>query len=89
LARDARGDLAIEIKSPIDLEKEIGLPLGNIFHADLTFPWREDHETIRWGSETEFENVFLAGAGTRRGGGVSGIGGQNAAMAILERLNLI
>jgi phytoene dehydrogenase-like protein len=89
LARDAKGNLAIEIKSPIDLEKEIGLPLGNIFHADLTFPWREDHETIRWGSETEFENVFLAGAGSRRGGGVSGIGGQNAAMAILERLNLI
>ncbi len=89
LARDVRGDLAIEIKSPLDLEEEIGLPLGNIFHADLTFPWREDHETIRWGSETEFENVFLAGAGSRRGGGVSGIGGQNAAMAILERLNRI
>jgi len=89
LARDARGDLAIEIKSPIDLEEEIGLPLGNIFHADLTFPWREDHESLRWGSETESENVFLAGAGSRRGGGVSGIGGHNAAMAILERLNLI
>jgi phytoene dehydrogenase-like protein len=89
LARDGNGDLAIEIKSPIDLEEEIGLPLGNIFHADLTFPWREDHETIRWGSETEFENIFLAGAGSRRGGGVSGIGGQNAAMAILERLSLI
>ena len=89
LARDARGDLAIEIKSPIDLEEEIGLPLGNIFHADLTFPWREDHESLRWGSETESENVFLAGAGSRRGGGVSGIGGHNAAMAILERLNLL
>ncbi len=89
LARDAHGNLAIEIKSPVDLEEEIALPLGNIFHADLTFPWREDHEDIRWGSETESENVFLAGAGSRRGGGVSGIGGHNAAMAILERLNLI
>ena len=88
LARDADGNLAIEIKSPIDLEAEIGLPLGNIFHADLTFPWREDHESIRWGSETEDERIFLAGAGSRRGGGVSGIGGQNAAMAILERDSL-
>ena len=88
LARDAHGALAIEIKSPIDLEAEIGLPRGNIFHADLTFPWREDHEEIRWGCETEDGNIFLAGAGSRRGGGVSGIGGQNAAMAILERLSL-
>lgn len=86
LARDSSGNLAVEIKSPLDLEVSIGLPLGNIFHADLTFPWREDHEPIRWGSETDDETIFLAGAGGRRGGGVSGIGGQNAAMAILERL---
>ena len=86
LATDAHGQLAIEVKSPLDLEREIGLPLGNIFHADLTFPWREDHEELRWGSETEDERIFLASAGARRGGGVSGIGGHNAAMAILERL---
>lgn len=84
LARDAHGDFAIEVKSPIDLEREIGLPLGNIFHADLTFPWREDHERLLWGSETDDPKIFLAGAGSRRGGGVSGIGGHNAAMAILE-----
>jgi phytoene dehydrogenase-like protein len=86
LARDSSGNLAIEIKSPVDLEDAIGLPLGNIFHADLTFPWREDHESIRWGSETDDETIYLAGAGSRRGGGVSGVGGQNAAMAILEKL---
>lgn len=86
LARDSSGDLALEIKSPIDLEDAIGLPLGNIFHADLTFPWREDHESIRWGSETDDDTIYLAGAGSRRGGGVSGIGGHNAAMAILEKL---
>lgn len=84
LARDAHGELAIEVKSPVDLENEIGLPLGNIFHADLTFPWREEDETLRWGSETDDPKIFLAGAGARRGGGVSGIGGHNAAMAILS-----
>lgn len=86
LARDSSGNPAIEIKSPVDLEDSIGLPLGNIFHANLTFPWREDHESIRWGSETDDETIYLAGAGSRRGGGVSGIGGHNAAMAILEKL---
>jgi phytoene dehydrogenase-like protein len=86
LARDEHGELAIEVKSPVDLEREIGLPLGNIFHADLTFPWRESHESIRWGSETDDPTIFLAGAGSRRGGGVSGIGGHNAAMAILDSL---
>lgn len=88
LARDANGELAIEVKSPVDLEHEIGLPLGNIFHADLTFPFRdsevsEDDERLKWGSETDDPTIFLAGAGSRRGGGVSGIGGHNAAMAIL------
>lgn len=84
LAIDADGNLAIEIKSPVDLESEIGLPKGNIFHGDLTFPWREDDEEMRWGSETDDPTIFLGGAGARRGGGVSGIAGHNAASAILE-----
>jgi phytoene dehydrogenase-like protein len=84
LAVDSDGMLAIEIKSPLDLEEEIGLPMGNIFHSDLTFPWREESEEIRWGSETDDPSIFLGGAGARRGGGVSGIAGHNAAKAILE-----
>ena len=84
LAIDSDGEPAIEIKSPVDLEEEISLPLGNIFHGDLTFPWREESEEIRWGSETDDPTIFLGGAGARRGGGVSGIAGHNAASAILE-----
>ncbi len=84
LAVDGDGKPAIEIKSPLDLEAEIGLPLGNIFHGDLTFPWREESEEIRWGSETDDPTIFLAGSGARRGGGVSGIAGHNAASAIIE-----
>jgi phytoene dehydrogenase-like protein len=34
--------------------------------------------------ETRHERVLVCGAGARRGGGVSGIGGHNAAMAILR-----
>jgi phytoene dehydrogenase-like protein len=39
-----------------------------------------------WGVETDVANLFVCGAGARRGGGVSGIGGHNAAMAVLDRL---
>ncbi|HEY8525458.1 MAG TPA: NAD(P)-binding protein [Acidimicrobiales bacterium] len=38
-----------------------------------------------WGAETEVANLFVCGAGARRGGGVSGVGGHNAAMAVLAR----
>jgi phytoene dehydrogenase-like protein len=33
--------------------------------------------------ETQRPNVWICGAGARRGGGVSGIPGHNAAMAVL------
>lgn len=84
LATDENGQLCIEIKSPVDLEKDIFLPRGNIFHKDLSFPFKEDNSTIKWGVETEHPRVFLCGAGAIRGGGVSGIAGHNAAKAVLE-----
>ena len=84
LATDKNGQLCIEVKSPIDLENEINLPRGNIFHKDLSMPFKEDDSALRWGVETNHPRVFLCGAGAIRGGGVSGIPGHNAAMAILE-----
>jgi phytoene dehydrogenase-like protein len=84
LAIDANGKLCVEVKSPIDLENEINLPRGNIFHKDLSMPFKDDDSTIKWGVETNHPRVFLCGAGAIRGGGVSGIPGHNAAMAILE-----
>lgn len=79
------GSLAIEAKSPLDLENDLGLPRGNIFHRDLDFPFIDGTESteLKWGSETSDKHIFLAGAGARRGGGVSGIAGHNAAMAAL------
>ena len=75
---------AIEVKSPLDIEGDVGLPRGNIFHKDLSFPFREDSQQTRWGVETDDPRVFICGAGAIRGGGVSGIPGHNAAMAVLE-----
>jgi len=90
LAVDASGRPCLEVRTPADLEDEIGLPGGHIFHGDLSFPYR-DVETndpadpaMRWGVATAHANVLLCGAGAVRGGGVSGLGGHNAAMAVLE-----
>lgn len=84
LARDAAGNPCIEVRSPVDLERSVGLPGGNIFHRSLQWPWAErDSEVGTWGVETAYDNVLVGGAGARRGGGVSAIPGHNAAKAIL------
>ena len=85
VARNSDGSPCIEAKSPLDLDEAISLPRGNIFHSDLTFPFREDGENKRWGVETDDPRIFICGAGAQRGGGVSGIPGHNAAMAVLEQ----
>ena len=74
---------AIEVKTPLDIEQAIALPRGNIFHKDLSFPFREDGTAPSWGVETDDPRIFICGAGAIRGGGVSGIPGHNAAMAVL------
>ncbi|MFJ2378507.1 phytoene desaturase family protein [Streptomyces sp. NPDC087769] len=84
LARDANGEPCIEAKTPLDLERDLRLPGGHIFHHDLAFPYATE-STGRWGVETAHANVLLCGAGAVRGGGVSGVPGHNAAMAALGR----
>ncbi|MGX1128490.1 phytoene dehydrogenase-like protein [Streptomyces glaucescens] len=83
LAEDADGRPCIEAKTPPDLERDLGLPGGNIFHRALSWPHAQEG-TGRWGVETRHRNVLLCGAGAVRGGGVSGVPGHNAAMAVLE-----
>jgi len=100
LATDADGRPCLEVRSPLDLERDLGLPGGNIFHRDLSFPFAEDQDQDlhqhqdqhqrdgrpdRWGVATAHPNILLCGAGAVRGGGVSGIPGHNAAMAALGR----
>jgi phytoene dehydrogenase-like protein len=82
--RDAEGRPCVEARTPLDLEAELGLPGGNIFHRDLAWPFAEsDEEVGTWGVETDDPGLLICGAGARRGGGVSGIPGRNAAMAVL------
>jgi phytoene dehydrogenase-like protein len=85
LALDADGVPCLEVRTPVDLEGDVGLPGGHIFHRDLSWPFAEsDDDAGRWGVETAHPRVLLAGAGARRGGGVSGIPGRAAAMAVLS-----
>ena len=85
LLHDADGRPCLEVKTPADLERELLLPEGNIFHRPLQWPWAEQPEDVgAWGVETSLPTVVLGGAGARRGGGVSGIAGHNAARCLLS-----
>ena len=89
LMTDAEGNPCVETKTTLDLEHALNLPGGNIFHGPLDWPFLDGDEprdtpAERWGVATAHPRILICGAGARRGGGVSGIGGQNAAMAVLE-----
>jgi len=74
----------IDVRSPLDIEDAIGMPGGHIFHRDLQWPFAtNDADVGTWGVETCDANIYLCGAGARRGGGVSGIPGRNAVAAYL------
>lgn len=86
LARDRDGNLCIEIRTPQDLERDVDLDLGNIFHNALSWFFTDDPEQVgKWGVETHHSRVYRAGASAIRGGAVSGIPGRNAAMCVLEQ----
>jgi len=87
--RDAHGNPCIEGKTTLDLENALNMTGGNIFHGPLSWPWCEDDADLstpaaRWGVATAHPRVLLCGSGAQRGGAVSGLGGHNAAMAVLE-----
>jgi phytoene dehydrogenase-like protein len=89
VAHDADGRPCIEAKIPQDIEADLGMPGGHIFHGDLSWPWAADTAALdtpaaRWGVATGWDSVLLCGSGARRGGAVSGLGGHNAAQAVLE-----
>lgn len=88
LLTDASGQPCIETTTTADLEHRLNMTAGNIFHGALQWPFAEDGDPLdtparQWGVATAHERILLCGAGARRGGAVSGIGGHNAAMAVL------
>lgn len=89
LMADADGRPCIETTTTADLERTLNMTGGNIFHGGLSWPFADDDDPLdtparRWGVATGYERILLCGSGARRGGAVSGIGGHNAAMAVLD-----
>lgn len=89
LMTDAAGRPCIETKTTLDIEDALRMPGGNIFHGPLSWPFLDDdapRDTAaqRWGVATAHDRILLCGSGAARGGAVSGLGGHNAAMAVLE-----
>ena len=89
VARDPDGRPCIEAKIPQDVEADLRMPGGHIFHGDLSWPWAADAAPLdtpaaRWGVDSGRASVLLCGSGAVRGGAVSGLGGHNAARAVLE-----
>ncbi len=91
LLPDAHGRPCLETTTTLDLQERLGMTAGNIFHGALSWPFADDDDPLdtparRWGVATGHARVMMCGSGARRGGAVSGIGGHNAAMAVLASL---
>jgi phytoene dehydrogenase-like protein len=90
LLTDTHGRPCIETTTTLDLQRTLRMTEGNIFHGALSWPFADDSAldtpARRWGVATAHERIMLCGSGARRGGAVSGIGGHNAAMAVLASL---
>ncbi len=79
-----RAVIARQIHSPLDLERKFGLVGGDIFHGKLSlnqlFSARPQLGSADY--RTPIPGLYLCGAGTHPGGGVTGVPGFNAAREI-------
>ncbi len=74
--------------TPLDLERDYGLTEGSIFHGQMGLDQFLFMRPVPgWGRyRTPVENLYLCGAGTHPGGGVTGAPGYNAAREVLKDL---
>jgi phytoene dehydrogenase-like protein len=77
-----------EILTPLDLERRLGLTGGHHMHGDMSPDQLFFLRPVRGygGYRTPLRNLYLCGAGTHPGGGVSGANGRNAAATVLKDL---
>ncbi|MBV9912876.1 MAG: NAD(P)/FAD-dependent oxidoreductase [Sinobacteraceae bacterium] len=80
--------LHAEIRTPWDIENEVGLSEGNIFQGELTFDQLLFNRPIPGYAQyrTPVSGMYLCGSSTHPGGGVMGAPGFNAAAAVLRDL---
>ena len=80
--------LGRQIKSPLDLERDFGLVGGDIFHGALSLNQLFAARPMLGQADYRgaIPGLYLCGAGTHPGGGVTGAPGHNAAQAIIADL---
>ena len=78
--------VARQVLTPLDLERTYGLTEGNIFHGDLRLEQLFFMRPVSGWSQyrTPVDGLYLCGAGTHPGGGVTGAPGHNAAHQVLR-----
>ncbi len=81
-----RSVIARKVFTPLDLEQTFGITEGNIFHGDINLGQLFFMRPLPGWSQyrTPVRNLYLCGAGTHPGGGVTGAPGYNAAHKILR-----
>ena len=79
--------LHMEVRSPLELENEVGLTEGNIFQGELTFDQLFFNRPIPGYSQYDspIAGLYMCGSSAHPGGGVMGAPGANAARAIIRR----
>ena len=80
--------LGRQIKSPLDIERDLGMVGGDIFHGALHLDQIFSLRPIAGYADYRMpvKNLYLCGSGAHPGGGVSGLPGRNAAREILRDL---
>jgi phytoene dehydrogenase-like protein len=80
--------LHAEIRTPWDIENEVGLSEGNIFQGELTFDQLLFNRPVPGYAQyrAPVRGMYMCGSSTHPGGGVMGAPGYNAAGAILRDL---
>ncbi|WGM39507.1 NAD(P)/FAD-dependent oxidoreductase [Caulobacter sp. NIBR1757] len=78
--------LGRQIKSPLDLERDFGLVGGDIFHGTLGLDQLFSARPVlgHGAHRGPLKGLYMCGAGTHPGGGVTGAPGHNAAREILK-----
>ena len=80
--------LGRQIKTPLDLERDFGLIGGDIFHGHLSLDQLFSARPMLGHADYRgpLAGLYMCGAGTHPGGGVTGAPGHNAAREILADL---
>ncbi len=80
--------LHMEVRTPRELEDEVGLTEGNIFQGELTFDQLLFNRPVPGAAQyrSPIRDLWMCGSSTHPGGGVMGAPGRNAAAEILRDL---